>query len=263
MVVGGGVLLAVHDDLGHHEMFAVMAALTALASVPVVLAREPATITSTAPGQMPPAGKLPHFLALPGAWRLIGLVAVYKLGESSAQGMLRPFLVDRGLGLADIAKLVGTVGFVAGMAGALVGGLLVGRLGRRRALIAFGFGQVIAVGGYAYLALGTPSSSELYAWAGVEHFASGMATAALFTAMMDWSRPAVSGTDYTVMASAVVIATSLGTMLGGASADAIGYGPHFAVAMGLCLVAVAIVARLFPRMPAPPVLPTATLWAPR
>jgi predicted MFS family arabinose efflux permease len=242
MILCGGVLLAVYADIGHHATLAAMAGLTLLSSVPVLVAREPEVPLGAGTRAAPHV----HFLRRPGAWRLIALVVVYKAGESFAQGMLRPFLKDRGLGLADIAWMLGTVGFVAGMAGALAGGALVGRIGRRRSLVAFGLGQVMTVAGYAYLAFGTPSYIEIATWVGVEHFASGMATAALFTSMMDWSRPESGGTDYTVQASAVVVATGAAAALSGFSAQALGYGPHFVVASALCAIAIAVVARLYP-----------------
>lgn len=245
MIVGGGLLFGIYSALGHHAMFAVMTALTALSSIPVLLAREPDTVAYAAP----PHHALDvarHFLRLRGVWPLLAMIALYKLGEASAQSLLPTFLHDAHISDGAIALIRGTVGFVAGMAGALVGGALVTKLGRKRALIAFGVGQVIAVAGYAYLAFRVPALAELYLWAGVEHFASGMATAALFTAMMDWSRPAFGGTDYTVMASTVVIATGIASVLGGVSADALGYGWHFVVAAGVCAVATLAVTRLFP-----------------
>jgi predicted MFS family arabinose efflux permease len=241
MVIGGGVLLGLSSTLGLHGIFATMAVLTVLASAPVLATREPHV-------PLEPAGAHNvHFLWRPGAWRLIALVVVYKSGEAFAQGMLRPFLKDLGLGLDDIGWLVGTVGFAAGMGGAIVGGILVGRLGRLRSLVWFGFGQVITVAGYAYLAFTEPSRVELAVWLGVEYFASGMATASLFTSMMDWSRPETAGTDYTVQASAVVIATGVATGISGFSAQALGYGPHFVIAAVLCVIAVVVVARLYPR----------------
>ena len=289
MIVGGGVLFGVYVSLGHHNMFGVMTALTALASVPVLLSREPAPVLpasvpvmlareaptpALAPAITPTAAIAPtvanapivanaptvanapsaaeqvraarHFLGLRGVWPVLAMIALYKLGEASAQSLLPTFLHDSNVSDETIAVIRGTVGFLAGMGGALAGGALVTRLGRKRALIAFGCGQVIAVAGYAYLAFTSPSLAELYVWAGVEHFASGMATAALFTSMMDWSRPASSGTDYTVMASTVVIATGLAAVLGGVSADALGYGWHFVVASSVCAIATFAVTRLFP-----------------
>ena len=250
MIVGGGVLFGVYASFGHHRMFGVMAALTALASLPVLLWREPsttsareATDSSTARERLAAAR---HFLQLRGVWPVLAMIALYKFGEASAQSLLPTFLHDAEIGDQAIAMIRGTVGFLAGMGGALAGGVLVTRLGRARSLIAFGLGQVVAVGGYAYLAFTSPSLAELYVWAGVEHFASGMATAALFTSMMDWSRPASSGTDYTVMASTVVIATGLASILGGVSADRLGYGWHFVVAASVCALATLAVTRLYP-----------------
>lgn len=241
MIVGGAVLLALWDDIGTRAVFGIMAALTALASVPVFLLREPSAHAESAI-----AAPVKHFLTLRGVGGVIALVMLYKLGEAAGQNMLKPMLVDLGLTNDDIAWIGAGVGFTAGMAGALAGGFLVGRIGRKRALIFFGLGQVLAVAGYAYLAYTTPSFTELAVWSGVEHFASGMATAALFTSMMDWTRPASSGTDYTVMASGVVIATALPAPAWGKLADTVGYAPYFLVASGVCLVAVIAVTRLYP-----------------
>ena len=47
-------------------------------------------------------------------------------------------------------------------------------------------------------------------FATAEHLASGMATAALFTAMMDACADGSAATDYTVQASVVVLATGVG-----------------------------------------------------
>jgi RhtX/FptX family siderophore transporter len=254
MIVGGGVLVGMLGLLGQHGTFAIMAVLTALASIPVVLAPEPAVPVVLARGSdvsgagtLTAAAPMQHFLKRPGAWRLITLVSVYKAGEAFAQGMLRPFFIDIGLELEDIGWLLGTVGFPAGMLGAVIGGVLVNRIGRRRALLWFGVGQVVTVAAYAYLAFGTPTWPALVACVFIEHLASGMATAALFTAMMDWSRPEAAGTDYTVQASAVVIATFVASVASGISAQGLGYGPHFVLAAVLCVVAIGVVAKLFPQ----------------
>ncbi|MFT3699136.1 MAG: MFS transporter [Kofleriaceae bacterium] len=240
MIIGGGVLPGFNDDIGLQGIFGVMAGLTILSTIPVLVSREPDTITPDA------AAPSVHFLKLPGVAPVLALVIIYKFGEAAAQNMLKPFLVDHHLTLGDIAWILGTVGAFAGMAGALVGGYAVEHLGRKRAMVIFGFGQIVTVLGYAYLAFATPSYHELYVWAGVEHFASGSATAALFTAMMDWSRPEASGTDYTVQASAVVISTGIAGMLGGVSAQLLGYGGHFIFTAVLCAGAVIATLALFP-----------------
>jgi RhtX/FptX family siderophore transporter len=243
MVVGGGALLILQDRLGPSRTFLAMAALTALATVPILAAREPARPPAGAPV---PGGGLPHFLRRPGAFRLLLLVFVYKAGDAFATGMLRPFLVDAGLSLTDIGWLLGTVGFVAGLVGALAGGFAVTRVGRRTALSLFALLQAIAVAGYAVLALSKPGQVPLYAVCAAEHFAGGMATAALFTCMMDWCSPDAGATDYTVQASTVVIATAAASAVAGFSAQALGYFGHFCLATVLALFAVVAVRLLFP-----------------
>jgi RhtX/FptX family siderophore transporter len=241
MIVGGGLLLVLHDRLGTSGTFLAMAALTAVATVPIVLAREP---RRTEPREH--RAKSVHFLRRPGAARLLLLIGSYKAGDAFATGMLRPFLADAGLSLADIGRLLGTVGFVAGLLGALCGGLLVARLGRKTAVVGFGLIQAAAVAGYASLSMGRFSPAALYAICAAEHFAGGMATAALFTCMMDWCSRETSATDYTVQASAVVIATLVASAVAGFSAQVLGYPGHFCLATILSLVAVATALRCFP-----------------
>ena len=245
MIVGGGLLLILHDQLGAAGTYLAMGAMTLAATAPIIVAREPRPRN---PGARP-GGEGVHFLRRPGAARLLLLVMTYKAGEAFASGMLRPFLADVGLELADIGWMLGTVGFLAGLVGALVGGALVNRLGRKRALLVFGLLQALTVAGYAWLALSTPELAVLYTLCAAEHLAGGMATAALFTCMMDWCSPRSSATDYTVQASAVVIATGTASALSGFSAQALGYFGHFSLGAVLAGGAVLVVYRAFPTTP--------------
>ncbi len=245
MILGGGALLVLFERLGWASTFTAMAALVLLATLPIALTREQTTAL-TIEASSGPERRPVHFLRSPGAWRILALLVAYKLGDALATGMLRPFLSDAGLSLGDIGVMLGTVGFTAGLLGALCGGLLVGPLGRRRALLIFGGLQALTVAGYAYVAVGSADRVLLYAACAAEHFAGGLATAALFTCMMDWCRPGSSATDYTVQASAVVIATGLASSVSGFSAQVFGYFGHFALAAGFAALALVVVARLVP-----------------
>jgi PAT family beta-lactamase induction signal transducer AmpG len=243
MVIGGGLLLEYSSELGQRGMFAVMALLVFAASLPVAMTPEPAL-----PPKPPPmTASAEHFLFRPGALALIALLFVYKAGETFASSVQKPFLVDLHYGLADIGRLTGTVGSTAGIAGAMLGGTLVTRIGRRRSLVVFGLGQAMAVAGYVYLAKAPPSTLALYLVCSLETFASGAATAALFTCMMDWSERFSSGTDYTVQASTVVLAQVGFGIAAGVSAKHLGYLDHFAIASALCVVAVVLAYVLFPK----------------
>ncbi len=242
MIVGGGVLLVFYDRIGAGATYGIMALLLAFAIAPLLVVREPRGSAAT---ERPPLALT--FFRRPEAAAILGVIVVYRLADSMAQGMLRPFLSDAGLRAGDIGLVLGTAGFVASLVGAMVGGALVNRLGRLRSLLVFGLLQALAVASYAYLALGSPTVVELYVACSGEHFVGGMATAALFTCMMDWSRAETGATDYTIQASAVVIATGAASLVSGFVADAIGYAAHFGLASGLSLLSLVCVARLFPR----------------
>jgi MFS family permease len=154
MIVGGGALLILHERLGTSGLYLSMAALTALATVPILTTREPEAHPQPGPadGSATTGRGAAHFIRRAGAARVLVLLATYKAGDAFASAMLRPFLVDNGLGLTDIGWLLGTVGFVAGLLGALAGGAAINRTGRRTALVAFGLLQMLSIAGYAFLA---------------------------------------------------------------------------------------------------------------
>ncbi len=226
MIIGGGALLALMASLGFRGVMLVLAGCLALSTLPVLGYREPARAIHV---QVSPAATFARFRDAR-MQRFVIVLATYKVGEALANAMLRPYLVDQGHDLTVIGTLLGTVGFGCGLVGSLLGGISVTRLGRTRALVLFGFGQSAAVGSYAWLATTTPSLTLLGLAIGIEHVFAGMATAALFTAMMDQCRPGHEGTDYTLMASVVVLASGGAALVSGVLAQAVGYTTHFAVA---------------------------------
>ena len=100
--------------------------------------------------------------------------------------------------------------------------------------------------GYAYVARAEPGAPLLAALCAFEHFAGGMATAALFTCMMDWTDRESAATDYTIQASAVVIATGVASAASGFSAGRLGYPLHFSLAAALAALSPVAALLLFP-----------------
>jgi MFS family permease len=263
MIVGGGLLLPFFALTNWRFTVLAMAAGLLIASVPVLLFREPQSEQglanrSTTPREQGPyrtAGRAARSMLQsitafgwrrPGILQWVFLLLTYKTGDSLASGMVRPFTVDRGVSLAQIGWMLGILGFSAGLLGAVVGGALVNALGRKRALIGFGLLQALSVALYAAIAAAKTSTLAVLAIAATfEHFAGGCATAALFTVMMDACRKEQSATDYTVQSCAVVIATGSASALSGVVAHALGYPGMFALAAALCVLGVVYVALTF------------------
>lgn len=236
MIVGGGALLVAFGALGWAGTFAAMAALLALATLPVLALREgPRPLPSAEHA----ATSLWLLLADRRAWPWYAVLLLFKAGESAETAMLRPLLVDRGLDLADIGWLMGTLGFAAGLLGALLGGWIADRVAHRTALAFCGTAQALGLASWVLAVQGQAARGSLWAFVALEHLSSGMATAALFTAMMDRTQRQAAASHYTLQASLVVVGSGLAAALSGWSARQLGYAGHFGLCALLALVAVA------------------------
>ena len=153
--------------------------------------------------------------------------------------MIRPMLVDQGITLEQMGVILGSVGFAAGLLGALAGGWMVSRIGRQTALLGFLLIEALAL--LSYLGLNGQELVRIYVAVTLEHIAGGMATAALFTVMMDRCREHCAAADYALQSCVVVISGMIAGMLSGFSAQALGYDGHFIVAAVLCMVALLVV----------------------
>ncbi len=244
MVMSGGLVLVVLERVGLPRALQLLSVITIVLTIPLLLVRE------APPQSEESTQKLPHILTLPGMWRLLVILFTYKAAEALAGGVLRPFLVDRGHSLAEIGGISGIAGSGGGLLGALLGGALASRLRRRTALLTAGLFQSATVFLFAVAASLTLSRGEMACIFFVEAFASSLATATLFTVMMDYSRPICGATDYTVQASCIVIASGLCSMASGPLAERLGYTHHFILCGCIGLASLALL-RFLPKPFAP------------
>ncbi len=255
MVMGGGLVLVLIERTGWVGAFGGMAVCLMLLTVPVLLFKEPEYYPVA--GKAGPANLwqlTTRFMRQKNMFYWILVVLCYKAADSFGSAMTKPMLVDQGISLEQIGWLSGVVGMISGIVGALFGGYLIPRVGRERALFYFGLVQAMSLLGYLYLAINPSVGFMVIAVViGVEHFVGGMATAALFTLMMDACRPQVAGTDYTVQASIQVIVGGVLHAASGMFAQTFGYASHFgaAVVLGvLVLLPVILWARNLPEQQA-------------
>ena len=231
MVLGGGVLMIALDHLGWAATFIAMATFLALTLLPVLRFSEAQVRSSPPPPWVHPLAGVWARLRLPGmAWLLLWLVA-YKFGDSMASTMAKPYLVDAGWSKSAIGLWAGIIGSAGGLLGAVLGGWVSDRYGRRRALLFCGVAQTAAVALYAVHANGWGGLGLLQSAIALEHLLGGMATVALFTLMMDASDPQHAGTDYTLQAITIVIAMGLASAAGGLLGDALGFAALFGLSV--------------------------------
>lgn len=237
MVLAGGVLVSFFGVFGWQGALLLLAAMMVLGTLPLWSFKPRAHVVDNQP-------VWPLWLAFfkePGAWLWLLMIFLFKFGDAFGTQMIRPMLFDQGISLEQMGLILGSVGFAAGLFGALAGGWLVTKLGRQTALSAFLLLETFAL--LSYLGINGQDMFHIYLAVVLEHIAGGMATAALFTVMMDRCREQSAAADYALQSCVVVIAGLVAGALSGFSAKALGYDGHFMLAALLCIVALAVVWR--------------------
>ncbi|MEZ4460527.1 MAG: MFS transporter [bacterium] len=241
MLMGGAAALVLIDRFGWQLGLFACAGSLLVALLPVLFVRE----SEGEPTEHPTKayrGMGEHFevfvsfLKRPGILRVIFVIFAFKIGDALGGGMVRPMLIDRGFTMKDIGEIAGGVGFTAAMIGTAFGAAVADLFPRRIALFVAVLFQTIGAAVYILVLLGATDRSMVAGVIATENVLGAIATVVLFTVMMDWSRPEHSGADYTMLASVVVVATGIGSLLSGFSAEAFGYIGHHTAAALISLV---------------------------
>lgn len=173
-------------------------------------------------------------LRAPGGIWLVLFVASYKIGEEMIDPMLRPFLIDAGYSIQQLARWVGSYGMIASLLGSLFGGLLAARISILGALTICSVLRAFSVSGEWYLTLlGKPGSTAVILVTIAEHFCGGALTTAMFAFMMSRVNKAVGGTHYTLLACTEVLGKMPPSILSGVLATRLGYRGLFGLATAL------------------------------
>ena len=235
MVLAGGVLVAFFGWFGWQGALLLLALAMVAGTLPLWRFQPKAHVVDNQP-------LWPLWLAFfraPGAALWLLMIFLFKFGDAFGTQMIRPMLVDHGLTLEQLGVILGSIGFAAGLFGALAGGWLVSRVGRQSALLGFLLMEAFAL--LSYLGINGQDLFHIYLAVVLEHIAGGMATAALFTIMMDRCREHCAAADYALQSCVVVVSGMIAGALSGFSARALGYDGHFVVAALLCIVALLVV----------------------
>jgi MFS family permease len=250
LVSGSGLLLAM-DSLGWHLSLALVAGLLVLMTLPIWRFNERRELPFQ-PAQAEPAGPgllLRHYRGLlmqPGMLLWLAVLLSFKLGDALGSPMIKPMLVDQGWSNAELGQLT-LVSSLAGIGGALLGGLLYARIGALRALLLFGPLQAAGIAAMAWLVNAGGQTALVYLIALFEQTADGMSTVALFAVMMRQCRPEHEGADFTLQASVQLLLAGLVGATSGLLATWLGYQALFVGAGSLGVLALLVVLLYFRR----------------
>ena len=154
-------------------------------------------------------------------------ILLYKIGDTLASHLTTPFYLDTGFSKTEIGTVVKLFGIWATLGGALLGGLLMVRLGIYRSLWLFGILQAVSTAGFAVLAGIGPAVWALAAVVAFENLTAGMGTAAYLAFMASLTDRRFTATQYALLTSLMGIPRVVAASPAGFAAEAMGWPAYF------------------------------------
>ncbi len=241
LLAAGGGLLLLPGRIGWPATYGA-GALLCLAFAASVRAAPRAEVAREAQRELVPA--LRRWLSRAGAREVFLFVLLYRIGDLAMAPMLKPFWVERGASHEEIAFVSNTLGMLATIVGAALGGLAVSRHGIGRALVVVGILALASNLGYA-LAAACPGSGRpgLYAASLVESACSGLAAAGFLAFLMRICEKEHAAVQYAALTSLYALPGTLAGALSGRAVELTGYASYFAATAVLALPAFAVLSR--------------------
>lgn len=252
LALGGSVFVLLYERAGWPMATAAMAVLALAFTWPLWRLREPPRSKADAASNLHHA-HWRHAWQSPAMRSGLLLVLGMGLGVRLCSGMLGPWLLDQGVGITVLAAFWGVGGLGAGLAGTLVGGLLVQRAGGWRALhMALALEAMVLVMLAIGAALKPPAEWQL-GLSALLLAAMACGFVARYAWLMGVTHPRQPGLDFTLLQCTDAAVALLGGLGGGWLAGQAGHATSFAVAAGLGLGALALptLMRRWGALPAP------------
>lgn len=200
------VALLIADYFGWRWAFLILAGLMVLFCVATWLAPEPAD------ARQPPRSlresvvvPLKELLAGPGAASLLLVVLLFKIGDAFAMKLFTPFMLDIGFTKTELAVIVKGLFTAGALFGAVLGGVLMVRLGLLRSMLIFGVTQAVSNLLYCFLAAAGKSYPLMVIAVVIEHVAGAMGNIALVALIMALCDARYSAFQYALLSSIALL----------------------------------------------------------
>ena len=152
-------------------------------------------------------------------WRTAALalffMVAYKLGDNMATALATPFYLDLGFSMTEIGLVAKHAALWPAIAGGLLGGVFMLRLGINRALWVFGLVQMISILGFAWLASVGPALWLLAVVIAFEYLGVGLGTAAFTAFIARESSKAFAATQFALFTALAALPRSLANAVTG------------------------------------------------
>lgn len=209
-------------------------------------------------------GGLENYFSQAGAGPFLAFIVLYKLGDAFAGSLMTPFLLKAmAFGPAEFGVANKLIGLWLTIGGALLGGVLMFRLGLWRSLMAFGVLQMVSNLGFWWLAVNGKGvlpglTIPAFDWGFVqlasvthvdgglmmviafENLSSGMGTAAFVAFLMSLCNQRFTATQYALLSAFAAVGRVWVGPLAGVLAETIGWPIFFIVSTATALPALVL-----------------------
>lgn len=239
------LFLADQDSLSWNTVYFIMGSMMIIGILTTWCAPEP-DIPAPPPASWQEAimGPFMDFFTRPGALMILLFILLYKVGDGMASEMLSPFMVDLGVSKTDYAVIVKVFGMIALIAGGLIGGLVVYRLGIVPSLLILGFLQMISTAGFVILAFTGNHLPTLTAVIAFETISSGLGQTAFVAFMASLTNKRFTATQYALLTSFMGIPRVFAGSTTGFLANWLGWEGFFILCTLLALPGLLLIGQL-------------------
>jgi PAT family beta-lactamase induction signal transducer AmpG len=250
-LVPGSLALILADRMPWDSVFVITALFLLPGLVMTLVVREP-TATGAAPKTLADAVVLPfrEFVSR-GGWRhallILLFIFLYKLGDSMATALATPFYLEMGYSKTDIGIVAKNAGLWASVAGGLLGGLWMVKIGINRGLWLFGVVQMVSILGFAWLsALHAPNLWALGVVIAFEALGVGLGTVAYVAFIARATDPRFTATQFALFTSLSAVPRTLINATTGWIVAQTGWFNFFLLCTLLALPGMALLLRVAP-----------------
>jgi MFS transporter, PAT family, beta-lactamase induction signal transducer AmpG len=249
-LIPGSLSLILSDYLPWGTVFLVTALFMLPGIITTLLVNEP-PIYGAPPRTLEEAVVLPfrEFLRRAGwqhALLVLSFIFLYKLGDSMATALATPFYLDLGFSRTDIGLIAKNAGLWMNVAGGLIGGIWLVKLGINRGLWVFGVLQAVVILGFAWLAEAGPSKVVLGIVIGAEAFGVGLGTAAFTAFIARTTDPRYTATQFALFTSLASVPRTFANASTGYIVDQTGWYGFFLICAALAIPGLLLLPRVAP-----------------
>lgn len=249
MLFSGGLALVFADHLGWRLTYELMAAFMLLCVIPTFFAPNGTPVAESTSLLGTVVESFKHLLQRDSIVLILVFILLYKLGDALVVALTSNFLL-KGLGfsLTDVGLAYKTVGLIATLIGAFVGGIYLGRLGLYRGLWTFGLLQALSNFMFMLLAYVGKNYLLMVTSIFIENFCAGMSTTALLAFLTSLCSQRYSATQFACLSAFASIGRVIVGPFAALMVIRLGWVSYYGWASLLCFPAIILLSFLRSRV---------------